>query len=295
MRQAIVIVLLFGAAFLGGAFVNGSGLQRVTSRTLRLLGLSNGGEITALDLESNLNSKIGLETTQALNQRIAVVTSPIVPAPSKIEDLIHKQNVSAKARGSGSAPLSSKKVSNSGPPNQPSLPSATLSRSVMKSSSVAAATPNEPAIQIRSDSQAESLPSQTAPPTSAPSSPAILDSLVALLPRSSPRTNLAMSPLQRSSSESKPTQILGNEWLRIESRMRILGIRSFAIESKPSGPVVCACFIPVVDHQAVTERFEADGDNIVQAAQAMTRRVILWRATQLSLNAQTVSTEASGN
>ncbi len=155
MRQVSVIILLFGVVFLGGAFVNGSGLQWVSSRTLRLLGLSNRGEITALDLESNLRSKIEPETTQALNQRIDAMTGLIVPIPSKTEDLIHKQNVSGKAMGSGAAPLLPKKVSNSGPPNQPSLLSATLSRSVMKSSSVAAASSSdEPAVRIRSDSRA---------------------------------------------------------------------------------------------------------------------------------------------
>jgi hypothetical protein len=55
VRQVILIVLLIGAAFLGGAFVNGPGLQWVQSRVLRSLGLTNGGEIAAVDLESTSN------------------------------------------------------------------------------------------------------------------------------------------------------------------------------------------------------------------------------------------------
>ena len=54
MRQAILIVLLIAAAFLGGAFVNGPGLQWAQARVLRSLGLSNGGEIAAVDLESSV-------------------------------------------------------------------------------------------------------------------------------------------------------------------------------------------------------------------------------------------------
>ena len=37
MRQAILVVVLVGASFLGGAFVNGPGLQWAKTRLLRLL------------------------------------------------------------------------------------------------------------------------------------------------------------------------------------------------------------------------------------------------------------------
>ena len=275
MRQAIVIVLLIGAAFLGGAFINGPRLQWVSSRTLRLLGLSNGGEITAVELKSNLNSKIEPDAAETPNQRISVTGSPVTPTFSKTENIIHRQNVPATVMGSGSVALSPKKVSISGAANQPFLPSATLLRSVTKSSSVTRASPDHEVIRTRIDTLEQSLPPQITPRISTPRSPAILGSLAALLPPSSPQTKSATSPLIHPSSKSKPTQSFGKEWLLIESRMQVLGVRSFTIEGKPGGPVVCACVIPVVDHQAVTERFEADGDNILQAAQAVTRRAIL--------------------
>ena len=39
--------------------------------------------------------------------------------------------------------------------------------------------------------------------------------------------------------------------------------------------------IPVAGRQAVTERFEAEGDDIIQSARAVLRRIVLWRATQV--------------
>ena len=63
MRQAILVVMLVGAAFLGGAFVNGPGLQWAQTRVLRSLGLNNGGEIAALDLTSNATSETSSDTS----------------------------------------------------------------------------------------------------------------------------------------------------------------------------------------------------------------------------------------
>jgi hypothetical protein len=38
--------------------------------------------------------------------------------------------------------------------------------------------------------------------------------------------------------------------------------------------------IPLAGRQAVAQRFEAEGVDVLQAAQATLRRVALWRATQ---------------
>ena len=57
MRQLILVVVLVAAAFLGGAFVNGPGLQWAQTRVLRSLGLNNGGEITSVDLKSTASSE----------------------------------------------------------------------------------------------------------------------------------------------------------------------------------------------------------------------------------------------
>ena len=58
------------------------------------------------------------------------------------------------------------------------------------------------------------------------------------------------------------------------------GSKSVHIEGEPGGRVVFSCLIPLAGRQAVTQRFEAEGDDMVGAAQAALRRVALWRATQ---------------
>ena len=50
MRQAIFVVVLVAAAFLGGAMVNGPGIRWVQSRLLDYMGLKDGGEIASIDL-----------------------------------------------------------------------------------------------------------------------------------------------------------------------------------------------------------------------------------------------------
>ncbi len=63
-------------------------------------------------------------------------------------------------------------------------------------------------------------------------------------------------------------------------KMQALGVSRFTIEGQPGGPVVFSCLIPLAGRQAVAQRFEAEGQDAVHAAQAALRRVALWRATQ---------------
>jgi hypothetical protein len=240
VRQAILIALLIGAAFMGGAFVNGPGLQWAQSRAIRLLGLNNGGEIAAVDLESSSNGEIGPEPAESPKQRAAVMPGSIAPTPSVVsQDKLPKQNTSDKRSASLLQPMSSESSVDSDQSRQSSLPSATVPPSVTKSSSDA---------------------------------PAPLDQQVI-----------------------KTTRVVGDEWAILQSRMQTLGVSRFTIEGQPGGPVVLACLIPVAGRQAVAERFEAEGDDIIHAAQAVLRRIVLWRATHLPRNDQKVPAEKSGN
>lgn len=73
-----------------------------------------------------------------------------------------------------------------------------------------------------------------------------------------------------------------DEWTILESKMQTLGVSRFTIEGKPGGSIVFACLIPVAGRQAVAERFEAEGDDVIRAAQSVLRRIVLWRTTQRS-------------
>jgi len=73
-----------------------------------------------------------------------------------------------------------------------------------------------------------------------------------------------------------------DEWTVLERKMQTLGVSRFVIEAELGGRVVFSCLIPLAGRQAVAQRFEAEGDDLIQAAEATLRRVGLWRATQAS-------------
>jgi hypothetical protein len=73
----------------------------------------------------------------------------------------------------------------------------------------------------------------------------------------------------------------GNEdWMILERKMQSLGVSRYDIEGVPGSRVVFSCLIPLAGRQAITQRFEAEGDDVIQAARAALRRIALWRATQ---------------
>ena len=75
----------------------------------------------------------------------------------------------------------------------------------------------------------------------------------------------------------------GDEWTLVESRMQTLGVSHFTVEGKPGGLVVFACSIPVAGQQVVSERFEAEAESVLQAAQAAIQRIVLWREPESCL------------
>jgi len=94
VRQAILVIVLVAASFFGGAFVNGRGLPWAQPRLLRSLGLSNGGEITSLDLKA----MAGIEMVPDGSGPAKVVdmtSSPLATVPSVVvEDESSEHDVS---------------------------------------------------------------------------------------------------------------------------------------------------------------------------------------------------------
>jgi hypothetical protein len=271
VRQAILVVLLIAAAFLGGAFVTGPGLQWVQARVLRSLGLTNDGEIAAVELES---SEIGPDAAEQPKSRAVLPTGPIAPMPRLASELKSSKKDDFDRL---SPPSSGKSASSQSRPS--SLPSATPPRSVTKSPSRGKALVDPAVSPAAGDSfsgrsyraaQAENL-----------KPPELLNSLATLSPSAESLADSERSQSSRQSSGPKSAQSIGDEWAMLVSRMRTLSVSRFTIEGEPGGQVVFACLIPVGGRQAVTQRFEAAGDDVIQAAHAALRRAILWRATQL--------------
>jgi len=112
--------------------------------------------------------------------------------------------------------------------------------------------------------------------------PDILDTLAALLPPN-PESSAAPLPPPSSltaASTRKPVVGGSDTWTVVERKMQSLGVSRYTIEGEPGDRVVFSCLIPLAGRQAIAQRFEAEGDDMVQAAQAALRRITLWRATQ---------------
>ena len=100
--------------------------------------------------------------------------------------------------------------------------------------------------------------------------------------------------------ESVPGKPGADDWSTLASKMQALDVSRFTIEGQPGGRVVFSCLIPggppiaigpaeiqpggrvvfsclspLAGRHAVAQRFEAEGNDALQAA-----RVALWRAAQ---------------
>lgn len=69
-------------------------------------------------------------------------------------------------------------------------------------------------------------------------------------------------------------------WKRLRQSMTELGISRYWIEGEPNGPVKFRCVVPLVDEKVVGQQFEAEGEDVIEAAEAALRRVGLWRASE---------------
>ena len=87
MRQLVLVVVLVGAAFLGGAFVNGPGLRWVQTQVLGSLGLSEGGEIASVNLKGSATPDHGGDGIGSIKGSPEPVQGPIAPMPSIIAEV----------------------------------------------------------------------------------------------------------------------------------------------------------------------------------------------------------------
>ena len=280
MRLAILIMLLVGAAFLGGACATGPGLHWVQARILQSVGLHDAGEFTAVDMESHSSSET-TSTPRELGRSKANGSAGLITRISRLESegecskpgvfdgpLISQRRVECSDHSLGSDQSRSFSVVLATAPQSVTKPSAGSPAPV--DPRFALENPNPPSRPIRSALQADEL-----------AAPGPLDSPAAVtIPAKSPtKIDRALSTRQLPRRNLSGT--IGYEWTQLENRMQTLGISRFTVEGMPGGYVVCTCLIPLVGQQAVTQRFEADGEDVLQTAKTVLRRVVLWRSIQL--------------
>jgi hypothetical protein len=293
MRQAVLVVLLVGAAFLGGAFVAGPGFEWALARMLRSLNLSNSGEIAAVILEAKSNGEVVSDRPET--QRRGGVRPDSATQTSKIA----LQNKFSKGEEFNAglviqpAELPSSDGSRLNQSCLLSLPSVMAGQLITKTSTAKSVRMDSEVMPVGGDSLTKPFHSTLTKEESRLS--ALTGPFAIVSPPIKSSSDLHKNFLSsHHSALLKSTKSTREEWVRLESLMQSLGISHFVIEGEPSGRVIFACLIPLAGQQAVTQRFEANGENVIQAAHAALHRVILWQATELPQNCEVPSVEKNG-
>jgi hypothetical protein len=292
VRQIVLVVVLVGAAFLGGAFVNGPGLRWVQTQLLGSMGLGEDADPAAVDLRLAAGGD-GLGANPA-------VGGPLAPAPAIVADAAAVKPGSSErrpVRGDGPErkgdprPLAAR-------PSRPALsqPLASSSRGAADDpgdgesppplpadlpAAVSPRAPRDPDVTLATGSSAPSSSQADRPaPSGRETPPTLMDSLSTLMPSPAPAPPEGLRPPTPAPAPPPSVKPGDDDWATLARKMQALGVSRFTIEGQPGGRVVFSCLIPVAGRQAVAQRFEAEGEDAVQAARAAMRRVALWRAAQ---------------
>lgn len=307
MRHVVLVVMLVGAAFLGGAFINGPGLRWVQTQVLGSLGLGDEEEVASVDLSGGggaADTAGGSRRSGDEKSQVPMATMPTVVAAG--EDPKRGSSRGASARKSSSDPASGRRPAlapasepasasargnrpeaeglaraddgppplpadlelDRKPPQAPRDPAVTLAKAAPTPESVAVPAPAGGRAPAASGDGPPSLSDSSGPPS-------LPDGLRPAAPDSS------AGPLSPQPMPMPAPGRAGDEnWGTLARKMQVLGISKFTIEGQPGGRVVFACLIPMAGRHAVSQRFEAEGEDAVAAARAALRRVALWRAAQ---------------
>lgn len=143
----------------------------------------------------------------------------------------------------------------------------------------------------KADGPSEAAATGSATPVPDEVPPAIEPLRLASLPPSSAQsdTRTGTDPPQRVDAAVAPVSrtmpslaTVGEGWASVRHRMAELGVRRYWVEGEPLGMVRFRCVIPLAGERAVGQQFEAEGDDELQAAEAVLRRIALWKATEPS-------------
>lgn len=313
MRHVVLVVILVGAAFLGGAFINGPGMRWVQTQVLGSLGLGDEGEVATVDLSGAGGVGAGSGNRRPGDAKAA---APIAPMPTVVAD--GEEPRSGSARGASSrraragreeSRTASRKDSlrdsagtsgdraegvaraEDGPPPLPAdLEIDRKPPRVLRDPAVTLATAAPDPVPAPADGRVPSGgegPSALAD-SSGSGAPSLPEGLRPAAPDSSPAP---LSPRPRPA----PGRSEDADWATLARKMQVLGISRFTIEGQPGGRVVFACLIPMAGRHAVSQRFEAEGEDAVAAARAALRRVALWRAAQPRQDTSTAAASVSAS
>ncbi len=262
MRKALFAVVLVSASFAGGAIVNGPGLRWAQAMVLNRMGMEDEeGEGDDLSAGTSSGSGPSLGTSPHSIPPL-VADSSAAPKPDP------KPEPSAEERTPMRDRESSSSLSASILPGLAPVPEATLPVEPLPSPAPSAARPAPVAAVLE--------------PIEAPAAP---------LPDKDKDKDKDRGPDQErairrvSVTEAaplaeRPSESSATDWAEVRNTMRTLGVSRYGIEGDPAGRVRFHCVIPLAGRRAVSQQFEAEGDDDLQAARAALKRVALWKATE---------------
>ena len=258
IRRALFALMLIGAAFVGGAAINGPGLAWLQRN------FAGGPSIIVDSIASVRPDPSGQRSPKQFptaSKPPLVVEIPkgappstSKPKPKKVEAELALNDMplmpeSPSAPASALAPIPSAEPT---PINDDDPP-----------------IPPLPQVQVQAKPQAPE--------------PARLPRL-ATPPKSDPITRLAsVDRAEHPSPNPTPTATApAPGWADLRRRMKALGVSRYTIEGETDGRVRFRCVIPVDGLKAIAHQFEAEGDDESQAAEAALKRITLWKATSPS-------------
>jgi len=303
LRHALLAIVLVIAAFLGGALVNGPGLDWVMSQ----LSVAQDGETAAEPAEddyaglvessgaapsgeaerSHRPSKLPISPRSRLSS--SPITDPLEPTwPPRRTDSVAASKADSNSRAS-------RKVEAPGGPTVQSLApdsettssedGATAQRGegsgvAAPEEAAAAASPGESRLTAGdrtgpwSDAQDTLAPAHAVLPD--PDAPESTGQDRVKAERDA-RIRLASSQSER--TEAVTPDHAASPWERFEARMEALEVGRYWIEGVPGGDVRFRCLVPVVGEGAVSQHFEAEAPTTAEAVEAALRRIQLWKTS----------------
>ena len=256
LRQAIFVLMLVGAAFAGGAAINGPGLAWLQRNLI-------GGPTIIVDGSTPVGDP------GRAGKRFPTASTPSLPFPATADS---PSAPVADTRPSLPEPTSPPDSSAAGllglpgpaGPDPVALAAAALAPTAQDPASVA---PGDlPALDLPLESPAAPGPAPKSDPTTRLASTGGLEPAPATSPSTS---SAALAPLAP-----------GRDWAEIRQRLKGLGVTRYTVDADLESRVRFSCVIPVEGLRAVGHHFEAEGDDIFQAVDATIRRITLWRATE---------------
>lgn len=296
MRKALLVIALIAASFAGGAVVNGPGLAWLRNTlgltTLRIEGdpFRTGGErVDEPDEDRLSHPEPRTRRTPSLPRSSTThdeeLTSPLVVD----ESASINQTPSAPRARTKQEPRTS---TNDPPPLEP--PRTRQAHNPMASQASTPATHAQaqadgwgdapgsapPQAFLHEPSKPEPINDRDHTPQQPPSLPPSTRDHNPDRTTSQSTASHPPRPEAPPSSGDALSTANTDRWSQMIQRMETLGVKRYWIEGVPGGTVLFRCTVPTETTSTVSQQFEAEGDDIVNAAESALRRITLWRATE---------------